>query len=232
MFLSKLPLAASWRQVWERSVACFYAQHMSTASSSAASTPSVIINLSKLRDNEGAINKKIRVGRGDGGRRGNYCGRGLNGHNSRSGGGAHMLYDGGQLGLLKFPLVRERPSYEVMYTQLGLSKLLEYVQAGLLPQGRVITMKDLQDSGCVSKVKYGVMLYGKMPVHLPLHLQVSACDPGTRECIEKGGGDVTRVYYEYPDGLRGIMNPSSYKRMSLPLPLPAHSLYPDKLDKS
>ncbi len=83
--------------------------------------------------------QRIRVGRGNSGRRGNYCGRGMNGHNSRSGitcqllvshhadfqnlqceawvilnhchagGGPHMLYDGGQLGLLKFPVTRERP---------------------------------------------------------------------------------------------------------------------------
>jgi large subunit ribosomal protein L15 len=166
------------------------------------------------------------VGRGDGGRRGNYCGRGLNGHNSRSGGGAHMLYDGGQLGLLKFPIVRERPPYQVLYAQLGLSRLMEYVQMGLLPRDRPITMKDLQDSGCVQRIKYGVLLYGKAPVHLPLHIKVSACNPETIECIKQGGGSVTRVYYEFPDGIRGHLTPQSFTIKGLPLPLPAHSIHP------
>lgn len=86
----------------------------------------------------------------------------MNGHNARSGGGPHLLYDGGQLGLLKFPVSRQRPPYEVLYTQLGLSRLVEYIQLGLLKTDRVLNMKDLQDAGCVSRVKYGVLLYGKV----------------------------------------------------------------------
>ena len=51
------------------------------------------------------------------------------------------MYDGGQLGLLKFPVTRERPPYEVLYSQLGLSKLVEYIQLGLLKHDSIITMK-------------------------------------------------------------------------------------------
>lgn len=55
--------------------------------------------------------------------------------------------------------------YEVLYFQLGLSRLLEYIQLGLLNPASTITMKDLQDCGCVGReIKYGVRLYGKVRV--------------------------------------------------------------------
>lgn len=211
-------LASCSRTTWESSAAGY-------ASTAIASTPTAVA-LNNLRDNHGATKKRIRVGRGDGGRRGNYCGRGLNGHNSRSGGGPHLLYDGGQLGLLKFPVVRERPPYEVLFEQLGLAKLLEYFEVGLLDRNKVITMKDLQDSGCLTRIKYGVILTGKVPVHFPIHIQVSACDPDTKQKVEAAGGSVERVYYQYPEGLKALLRPESFARQRLPLPLPAHSWHP------
>ncbi|KAG1679656.1 hypothetical protein FOA52_006173 [Chlamydomonas sp. UWO 241] len=190
----------------------------------AYSSAALPVSLTSLRDNPGATKKRNRVGRGNA-RNGNYCGRGMNGHNSRSGGGPHLLWDGGQLGLLKFPVRRERPPYEVLYTQLGLGKVLEYIQLGVLRHDRVITMKDLQDAGCVSRVKYGVLLYGKAPIRFPVHLQVTACDPETKAQIEAAGGTVTRVYYE-EEGLRALLRPGAFTRGNLPLPLPAHSWHP------
>ncbi|GAX82577.1 hypothetical protein CEUSTIGMA_g10003.t1 [Chlamydomonas eustigma] len=183
----------------------------------------VLVNLGNLRDNDLATKKRIRLGRGNGSRRGNYGGRGMNGQNAR--GGGHMLYDGGQLGLLKFPIIRERPPYQVLYTQLGLSKLMEYIQLGLLSKEREITMKDLQDVGIVSRIKYGVLLYGHAPVHFPLHIKVTACDPETKKCIEANGGSVTRVYYE-EEGLKAHLHPSLYTKKKLPFPRPAHSWHP------
>ncbi|GAX85881.1 hypothetical protein CEUSTIGMA_g13297.t1, partial [Chlamydomonas eustigma] len=163
----------------------------------------VLVNLGNLRDNDLATKKRIRLGRGNGSRRGNYGGRGMNGQNAR--GGGHMLYDGGQLGLLKFPITRERPPYQVLYTQLGLSKLMEYIQLGLLSKEREITMK--------------------APVHFPLHIKVTACDPETKKCIEANGGSVTRVYYE-EEGLKAHLHPSLYTKKKLPFPRPAHSWHP------
>ncbi|PNH10490.1 50S ribosomal protein L15 [Tetrabaena socialis] len=54
------------------------------------SGPDYLVGLNNLRDNPSARRQRIRVGRGNGSRRGNYCGRGMNGQNSR-GRGAHML---------------------------------------------------------------------------------------------------------------------------------------------
>ncbi|EFJ43975.1 hypothetical protein VOLCADRAFT_95820 [Volvox carteri f. nagariensis] len=192
------------------------------------SPPNYYVSLGNLRDNPGATRQRIRVGRGDAGRRNKYAGRGMKGQKSR--GGPHMLFDGGQLGLLKFPVTRQRPNYEVLYYQLGLSRVLEYVQLGLLDSSRTITMKDLYDTGCVtSKIKYGVLLYGKARLTFPLDIQVTACNLDTRGCVESAGGRITRVYYTM-EGLGAILHPETYTSRRLPLPLPAAGWHP-KHDK-
>ncbi|GLC38345.1 hypothetical protein PLESTB_001266800 [Pleodorina starrii] len=192
------------------------------------SPPNYFVGLGNLRDNPGATRQRIRVARGAAGRRNKYAGRGMKGQKSR--GGPHILFDGGQLGLLKFPVMRQRPPYEVLYYQLGLSRILEFVQLGLLDPSRTITMKDLYDTGCVtSNIKYGVLLYGKARLTFPLDIQVTACDPDTRGCVESAGGRVTRVYYTM-EGLGAVLHPEKYTSRRLPLPLPAAGWHP-KFDK-
>ncbi|KAF5833875.1 ribosomal protein L18e/L15P [Dunaliella salina] len=194
--------------------------------------PSYFVGLHNLRDNPGARQQKIRVGRGNSARRGNYCGRGMKGQKARST-KPHTLYDGGTLSLLKFPITRERPPYEVLYNQLGVTRLMDYVKLGLLDHRRVITMKDLYDVGCVpNEIKYGVMLYSqaRTQVTIPLHLQVTACTDAARNAIEAAGGTVTRVYYT-AEGLKGLLKPQLYTSKRLPLPLPAHSWHPKFNDK-
>ncbi|KAL6748943.1 hypothetical protein V8C86DRAFT_2442551, partial [Haematococcus lacustris] len=153
---------------------------------------------------------------------------------------AHILYDGGQLGLLKFPISRERAPYEALYNQLSLYRVIEYVQLGLLDHRRVITMKDLQDTGCVSKeIKNGVMLYGselrctvlgravatcmhicclrwlqaKGQLAVPLHLQASVWVVTLAVSVDM------------------VALPELYTAKRLPLPLPAHSWHPRHQDK-
>lgn len=142
-----------------------------------------------------------------------------------------MLFDGGQLGLLKFPITRQKPPYEVLYNQLGLSRIAEFVQLGLLDSSRTITMKELYDSGCLTgNVKYGVLLYGKARLAMPLDIQVTSCDAEARSCVECAGGAVTRVYYT-KDGLQGLLHPEKYTSRNLPLPLPAAGWHPKHASK-
>ncbi|KAJ9508854.1 hypothetical protein QJQ45_028171 [Haematococcus lacustris] len=244
-------LLGSWHGMLSQTGSnCLLSRNLATSASQQPLPTVYHLGLYNLRDNPGARKQRIRVGRGDSARRGNYCGRGIKGKKAR--GRAHILYDGGQLGLLKFPISRERAPYEALYNQLSLYRVIEYVQLGLLDHRRVITMKDLQDTGCVSKeIKYGVMLYGsaKGQLAVPLHLQasvwvvtlevsvdmvalvsVTACTPDARSTVQAAGGSVTRVYYE-EQGLKGLLHPELYTVKRLPLPLPAHSWHPRHQDK-
>ncbi|MEW5305569.1 MAG: hypothetical protein WDW36_008101 [Sanguina aurantia] len=116
-----------------------------------------------------------------------------------------MLYDGGQLSLIKYPITRERPSYEVMYHQLGLTRVLEYIQLGLLDPKKVITMR--------------------VRLSFPLYLQVTACDESSRMSVQSAGGRLSRVYYT-SEGLQALLHPVKFTSKFLPLPQPAVAWHP------
>uniref|UniRef100_A0A7S0VE23 Large ribosomal subunit protein uL15/eL18 domain-containing protein n=1 Tax=Polytomella parva TaxID=51329 RepID=A0A7S0VE23_9CHLO len=186
--------------------------------------PNYFVHLGNLRPNPNSTKQRIRVGRGLSSRRGVSCGMGFKGQKAR-GRSLHMLFDGGQLGLVKFPVTRQVPSYEVLYNQIGLTSIVECCQLGLLDHTKLITMKDLLDAGCVRDVKYGVLLYGKSNISFPINIQVTACDDDSRQSIKAAGGTVTRVYYT-KDNLEGLLNPKRYTDKNLPLPLPAIAWHP------
>nr|8A22_Aj Chain Aj, uL15m [Polytomella magna]8APN_Aj Chain Aj, uL15m [Polytomella magna]8APO_Aj Chain Aj, uL15m [Polytomella magna] len=186
--------------------------------------PNYFVHLGNLRPNPGATQQRIREGRGLSSRRGVSCGMGFKGQKAR-GRSLHMLYDGGQLGLVKFPVTRQIPSYEVLYNQLGVSKLVEFIQLGLLDHTKTITMKELLNAGCVSSLKYGVLLYGNVSLSFPINIEVTACDDRARRSIEAAGGKVTRVYYT-KDGLEGLLFPKRFTDKNLPLPRPAVAWHP------
>lgn len=59
------------------------------------------MKLHELQPAAGSKQKKVRRGRGDASGSGNYCGRGMKGQNSRSGGGVRIGFEGGQTPLLR-----------------------------------------------------------------------------------------------------------------------------------
>ena len=62
------------------------------------------MKLNELKKGAGTTNKEKRVGRGSGSGLGTTSGRGMNGQNSRSGGGVRLGFEGGQM-----PLYRRTP---------------------------------------------------------------------------------------------------------------------------
>ena len=59
------------------------------------------MKLHELKANTGAKKSKIRRGRGDASRAGNFSGRGCKGQNARAGGGVRIGFEGGQTPLLR-----------------------------------------------------------------------------------------------------------------------------------
>ena len=62
------------------------------------------MKLHELKKPAGSTHKEKRVGRGSGSGLGTTSGRGMNGQNSRSGGGVRLGFEGGQM-----PLYRRTP---------------------------------------------------------------------------------------------------------------------------
>ncbi|KAF6257458.1 hypothetical protein COO60DRAFT_1701840, partial [Scenedesmus sp. NREL 46B-D3] len=89
-------------------------------------------------------------------------------------------------------------------------------------------MKDLRDSGCVSKtIRWGVELVanGGECVDVPLHLQVSSASTAAQKLVEAAGGSVTRVYYTRL-GLHALLKPENIERKGRALPRPVRAWPP------
>jgi large subunit ribosomal protein L15 len=98
-----------------------------------------------LKQNElhppvGSKHKRKRVGRGDGSGHGTYSCRGLKGQKSRSGGGVHPLFEGGQNPLVKrLPYKRGFTNvFRTEYAIVNLSRLSTFPEdAEVTPEGMV-----------------------------------------------------------------------------------------------
>ncbi|KAK9821444.1 hypothetical protein WJX81_008136 [Elliptochloris bilobata] len=168
------------------------------------------VTLNTIADNPGATHSIKRVGRGIGSGLGKTSGRGHKGQKARSGRSPRLGFEGGQTPLRQLAPRRgfHNPN-RIRWTPVNLGRLQEWVDAGRLDTGRVLTMRDLRDNGLVHrKVPHGVKLLAKGKEHFsaPLQLEVSQVSAAAREAVEAAGGRVTTVYYNEL-GLRALLRP-------------------------
>jgi large subunit ribosomal protein L15 len=111
------------------------------------------MKLNELVPAKGSRRKKIRRGRGDASGKGNYSGRGMNGQNSRSGGGVRVGFEGGQN-----PLLRRLPKLKgfknpnrVEYFPVNFSVLEEKYE-----DGELVSVRTLLEKGILRSAKYPV----------------------------------------------------------------------------
>ena len=105
------------------------------------------MKLHELRAAEGATRAPKRKGRGTGSGNGTTAGRGMNGQNSRSGGGVRLGFEGGQM-----PLYRRLPKrgfnnkWATVYTTINVEDLNRF------EAGTVVTQEVLEAAGIVKQV--------------------------------------------------------------------------------
>ena len=194
--------------------------------------PEGVMALNNLRDNPHAKYDKVRVGRGNGSGKGKTAGRGHNGQNSRSGGGAPLGFEGGQT-----PLARTLPKrgfvnkHRMVFTPVNLGRLQDFIDAGRLDPSKTLTMKDFVDARLIDpRVKNGVKLLAKLererdefgnfafdeegkalyvPFRHTVNVEVSRVSREAKEIIESLGGRVTRVHYNKL-GFRALLKPHKF----------------------
>ena len=194
-------------------------REQSSAFSSTSSMPNKkLLSLDSLFDpNRKKMGK--RLGRGIGSGKGKTSGRGHKGQKSRSGSGAMLGFEGGQTPLAlrtaKRGFSRSTKKFNLTnYTPLNIDTLQTWVNQGKLDPTRVITMKDLRESGAISRqltrIGNGVKLLSRGKESLgdrPIHIQVLQCSKAARNAIEEKGGSVKTVYYNKL-GLRALLKVS------------------------
>ncbi len=141
------------------------------------------MRLHDLKPAEGSTKSKKRVGRGTGSGLGTTAGRGMNGQNSRSGGGVRPGFEGGQM-----PLFRRIPKrgfnniFKKQWTVVNVDVLNEF------EDGTEITPEVLLQTGVLSKVNYGLKILGDGELNKKLTVKANKFTQSAISKIEAAGG--------------------------------------------
>jgi large subunit ribosomal protein L15 len=140
-----------------------------------------------LRPAPGAKKAKIRVGRGEAGRRGKTAGRGTKGSGAR-----HNIpenFEGGQMPLhMRLPKLRGfKNPFREEYQVVNLDRLGQ-----LFPEGGTIGVSDLVATGAVRRGSR-VKILGTGNISVALHVTADAFSASAKEKIAAAGGSSTEV---------------------------------------
>lgn len=141
------------------------------------------MKIHELRAIPGATKKRKRRGRGTGTGQGTTGGRGMNGQNSRSGGGTRPGFEGGQM-----PLYRRIPKRG--FTNIWAK---EYAEVNVETLNRFdadteVTPELLAELGVVKQVKDGVKILGNGKLEKKLIVKAQKFTKSAIEKIEAAGG--------------------------------------------
>lgn len=141
------------------------------------------MRLHDLRPAEGSTKSKKRVGRGTGSGLGTTAGRGMNGQNSRSGGGVRPGFEGGQM-----PLFRRIPKrgfnnkFKKEWTIVNVELLNGF------ENGTEITPELLMEAGIIKKLNYGIKVLGDGELNKKLVVKANKFTQSAISKIEAAGG--------------------------------------------
>lgn len=144
------------------------------------------MKLHHLKPAEGSKRKRIRVGRGEGGRRGKTAGRGTKGTGARK--NVPAWFEGGQM-----PLYRRLPKLKgfknrnrVEYTVVNVERLAEYAA------GSIVGPEELRARG-LAKKRGPIKILGQGDLDKELTVKAHAFSVGAVEAIKAAGGTVEVV---------------------------------------
>jgi large subunit ribosomal protein L15 len=146
------------------------------------------IKIHDLRPAPGAKKAKIRVGRGEGGKRGKTAGRGTKGTKARK--NVPVAFEGGQMPLhMRLPKLKGfRNRFRVEYQVVNVGDL-----ARLFPEGGTIGPDELVKAGAVRR-KQLVKVLGEGDIAgVTLTVTAHAFSGSAREKISAAGGSVTEL---------------------------------------
>ena len=141
------------------------------------------MKLHELRAPEGSTRKPKRKGRGTATGQGKTAGRGMNGQNSRSGGGTRLGFEGGQM-----PLYRRIPKrgftniWRKEYTILNVDDL------NVFDAGTVVTPELIKEIGLAKQVIDGIKILGEGNLEKSVTVQAHKFSKTAIEKIEQAGG--------------------------------------------
>jgi large subunit ribosomal protein L15 len=147
------------------------------------------VKLHDLQPAPGAKKRRMRKARGIAAGKGKTAGRGMNGQNSRAGGGVKPYFEGGQL-----PLVRRLPHKRgfnnrerVHYVAVNLDQLVGF-EAEVSPQS-------LAEAGIIKKDTVPVVVLGDGELDRALTVRAHRFSANAKAKIEAAGGAAEVIPY-------------------------------------
>ena len=141
------------------------------------------MKLHELNAPSGSTKNRKRRGRGTATGQGKTGGRGMNGQNSRSGGGVRLGFEGGQM-----PLYRRLPKrgfnnkWAKEYTTVNVGDLNAF------EAGTVVTAELLKEAGLVKKVVDGIKILGDGELEKAMTVKAQKFTKTAAEKINAAGG--------------------------------------------
>jgi large subunit ribosomal protein L15 len=149
------------------------------------------MKLNDIRDNDGAVKERMRIGRGIGSGKGKQGGRGGKGQTARSG-YRNKGFEGGQMPLhRRLPKRGFTPPNARDLNEVNLGRIQEAVDAGKLDAAAAVTVDALVAAGVLAKARDGVKVLGTGELKAKLAFEVAGASKSAREAIERAGGSVT-----------------------------------------
>lgn len=148
-----------------------------------------MLSLNTLKPNTGSRKKSKRLGRGNASWKWTTAGRGMNGQNSRSGGGVPGWFEWGQT-----PLFRRMPKlkgfsnakFKTEYNIINLSDLETLASKGITE----ITKEVLLENKIIRRKKLGVKLLGKGELNSKMTISIDKASASAKEAVEKAWGSL------------------------------------------
>jgi large subunit ribosomal protein L15 len=145
------------------------------------------LKLHHLRPAPGAKTTKIRVGRGEGGRRGKTAGRGTKGSGARQ--TVPQNFEGGQMPLhMRLPKLRGfKNPFREEYQVVNVDRL-----GDLFPDGGTVGVTDLVAAGAV-RSGARVKILGTGDISVAVQVSAHAFSASAKEKIAAAGGNTTEL---------------------------------------
>lgn len=147
------------------------------------------MKLNEIKDNDGAIKTRKRVGRGIGSGKGKTAGRGVKGQKSRSG-VALNGFEGGQM-----PIYRRLPKrgftnakFSKNYNIVSLGRIQAAIDAKKLDPKAVVDAEALIKAGVIRRKKDGVRILADGDIKDKINVSVAGISRAAKEKLDKAGG--------------------------------------------
>ena len=159
------------------------------------------MKLNELRDNKGARQSRVRVGRGIGSGLGKTAGRGQKGAKARSG-VSIAGFEGGQMPLhMRLPKRGFNNIFARDYAEVNIGAVQKAIDAGKLDVKATLDHNALKAAGLARGGKDGVRLLGKGEFKAKASFKVAGVSKGAREAVEKAGGSIEVLEQKDPAAL-------------------------------